>query len=56
MAKPIEERRAIVSPHLLRRMALRKREKAREMRRTRIEPADSAPPSLRDEIRRAPTP
>ncbi len=56
MAKPIEERRAIVSTHLLRRVALRKREKARQMRRTRIEPENSAPPSLPDEIRSAPNP
>ncbi len=56
MAKSIEERRAIVSPHLLRRMALRKLEKAREMRRPRIKPEDSAPPSLPDEIRSAPNP
>ena len=56
MAKPIEECRAIVSPHLLRRVALRRREKAREMRRARIKPQDSALPSLPDKIRSAPNP
>jgi hypothetical protein len=41
-----EERRAIVSSELRRLVALRKREKARQMKRAQVEAEDSAPSSL----------